>query len=75
MSPTVEELKATLAGLSPAERAELAQFLLHTLDPADEGAEAEWLALAARRMEEIEAGKVQGIPADQLFDELRSPRR
>src|SRR5262249_28118857 len=62
MSASLEELKYTLSGLPAPERAELAHFLLHTLEIPDEGAAAEWLALAERRMAEVRAGGVVGIP-------------
>jgi putative addiction module component (TIGR02574 family) len=75
MSPTLEEIKATLSGLPMPERAELAHFLLHTLEPAEEGAAAEWLALAERRIAEVRAGQVAGIPAELVLKSLRGPRR
>jgi hypothetical protein len=49
MSPSLEELKVTLCGLPVAQRAELAQYLLRSLDSEEEGAKAEWLALAEQR--------------------------
>ena len=74
MSPSIEQLKATLSHLPSSERAELAQFLLHSLEPVEEGAAAEWLALAERRMAEVRAGQVVGVPAEQLLKELREGR-
>lgn len=74
MSPSLEELKVTLSALPLPERAELASYLLHTLEPADEGAAGEWLALAERRMAEVRAGRVVGIPAEQVMEGLRRPR-
>ncbi len=74
MSPSLEELKSTLSGLPPPARAELAQYLLRSLDPDEEGAAAEWLALAERRMAEVRAGQVVGIPAEQVLEKLRGPR-
>ena len=67
----VEQLKTQLAALSPAERAELAYFLIHSLDEAEDGVEAAWEAEVARRMDDIEAGRVVGIPAAQVFAEMR----
>jgi len=75
MTPNVEQLKVTLSHLAPSERAELAQFLLHSLEPIEEGAAAEWLALAERRMAEVRAGQVVGVPAEQLLQELREARQ
>jgi putative addiction module component (TIGR02574 family) len=74
MSPSMEELKTTLSGLPVPERAELAHYLLRTLDPAEEGAATEWLALAERRMAEVRAGRVVGIPAEEVLESLRRPR-
>ena len=74
MSPKLEELKATLSGLPVPERAELAHYLLHTLEPVEEGAAAEWLALAERRLADIRAGRVVGIPAEEVLESMRRPR-
>ena len=74
MSATLEELKSTVSGLPVAERAELAHYLLRTLEAPDEGAAAEWLALAERRMDEVRAGRVVGIPAEQVMESLQRPR-
>ena len=74
MSATVEDLKSTLSGLPLAERAELAHYLLRTLEVPDEGATGEWLALAEARMAEVRAGRVVGIPAESVMESLRRPR-
>ncbi len=74
MSATLEELKSTVSGLPVAERAELAHYLLRTLEAPDEGAAAEWLALAERRMDEVRAGRVVGMPAEQVMESLQRPR-
>lgn len=74
MAVSLDELKATTSALPLLDRAELAHHLLHTLEPAEEGAGAEWLELAAQRMAEIHAGKVVGIPAEQVLESLRRPR-
>ena len=71
MSPTLDEIKAKLSGLPAPERAELVHYLLHTLEPAEEGAAEEWLALAERRMTDVPAGRVVGIPAEQVMESLR----
>jgi putative addiction module component (TIGR02574 family) len=69
MTEAAEQLKAQL---SMQERAELAHFLIHSLDEAvDADAEAAWDAGLARRMEEIRSGNAVGEPADQVFAELR----
>ena len=70
MNSTLEQLKVTLSSLPAAERAELAQYLLRSLDPEEEGAKAEWLALAEQRMADVRAGRVTGIPAEEVLKNL-----
>jgi len=74
MSATLEELKSTASALPAPDRAELIHHLLRTLEAADEGAASEWLALAERRMADVRAGRVVGIPAEQVLESLRRPR-
>lgn len=72
MTEITEKLKSQLLQLSTRERAELAHFLIHSLDEgSDADAEAAWDAELARRMEEIRSGRVLGEPADTVFAELR----
>ncbi len=76
MSLTLQELKNAAAELPTGERADLAQFLLRSLDEQDEEeAQAEWLALAEQRMAEVRAGKVVGIPAEEVLKNLLGPGR
>jgi putative addiction module component (TIGR02574 family) len=72
MTEAAEKLKAQLSQLSMPERAELAHFLIHSLDEGiDADAEAAWDVELVRRMEEIRSGKTVGEPADKVFAELR----
>ncbi len=72
MTNTLERLKAELQTLSDQERAELAHFLLRSLDQQEDAdAEAAWDAELTRRAADIEGGKVVGKPATQVFAELR----
>ncbi len=72
MSELAEKLKNELVQLSPSERAELARFLIHSLEEqSDEDAEEQWDAELARRADEIKNGTASGQPAAQVFAELR----
>jgi putative addiction module component (TIGR02574 family) len=65
---SLQELKHASSNLPAEERAELAQFLLNSLEEQDEaGVRVEWLALAEKRMAEVRAGKVVGIPAEEVL--------
>jgi putative addiction module component (TIGR02574 family) len=76
MSPVLQDLKAAACGLPAGERAELALYLLHSLeDQGGEDSRAEWLALAERRMAEVRDGKVVGIAGEEVVKQLLEPRR
>jgi putative addiction module component (TIGR02574 family) len=72
MSQAAEELKVELAKLPIPERAELAQFLIHSLEDGwDVETEAAWDAELARRATEIKKGDAKGESAQIVFDTLR----
>jgi putative addiction module component (TIGR02574 family) len=72
MTETAQRLKSELAGLPAGDRAELAYFLIHSLDKEqDADAEAAWDAELARRAAEIKSGKATGEPADKVLADLR----
>ena len=72
---TIDELKREALQLDASTRASLARELLGSLDSLSE-AEVErlWLEEAVRRDEEMASGKVQPIPMDEVFAELRAAR-
>jgi putative addiction module component (TIGR02574 family) len=72
MSPDVSELLKKALALPPEARAALAGSLLESLDdePADEGVEAAWNEEIKRRIEEIDSGKVQMIPYEEVRPRL-----
>ena len=68
---SLDHYKTQLEKLSKEERAELAYFLLSSLEREEEGAAAAWDAEISRRVAEIRSGKANGKPAEQVFAELR----
>lgn len=74
MSPDVSELLKKSLALPPEARAALAGSLLESLDnePADEGVEAAWNEEIKRRISEIDSGKVQMIPHEEVRRRLAS---
>lgn len=72
MNPAIEEWKVQLTTLSQSDRAELAHFLLSSLDAdGDDGVEAAWEEEVARRVDEIERGRAIGRPIEGFLTELR----
>ena len=72
MSTALVELQAQAKQLGSDERAQLAYFLLESLDSADGvDVSAAWEAEIAARWGEIERGDVEMIPATDVFNEVR----
>lgn len=73
MSGEVAELGARIQALSVEERVELMCTLIADLDGvADVNIESAWLKEAQRRQHELIEGKVQGVPGERVFENLRS---
>ncbi len=56
--------------LEPAQRYELVEEVLHSLDQPDPVIDAAWLKEAEQRLAAYRAGKVKGIPAEDVFGKL-----
>ncbi len=73
MSTAVAEIEARIRALSLEDKTDLIRSLIAELDgPADAGVEAAWLEEAQRRHREIVEGKVQPIPGERVFANLRA---
>ena len=72
MSPTLVELQTQAKQLGAEERAQLASFLLETLEPTDSGDVTQaWETEIKARWAEIERGEVKLIPATEVFADIR----
>jgi putative addiction module component (TIGR02574 family) len=73
MADDVAEIEAKIRALSHEEKTELIRSLIADLDgPEDAGVEQAWLEEAERRHRELLDGKVQGVPGEQVFENLRA---
>jgi len=73
MASKLKEIKENALRLSPPDRAQLAEHLIHSLDEVeDPEAERLWVEEAERRYREYKEGKVKGISAESVFKEARS---
>ena len=73
MSSDVAQIEAKIRSLSFEDKTELLRALIGELDgPTDTDVEQAWLREAQRRHREIAEGKVQPVPAQQVFDHLRA---
>ena len=72
MSTKMEKLALELLGLPASSRAELAKRLIASLDEFDApDADKSWLQEIRKRDADITEGKVECIPAEDVFRELR----
>ncbi|NQU26403.1 MAG: addiction module protein [Candidatus Nealsonbacteria bacterium] len=72
MSTKMESLLVELLGLPASSRATLAKQLLASLEEDElPDVQSRWMEVAKRRIAEINEGKVECIPAEEVFRELR----
>ena len=76
MPMTLDELETEALKLDPVERVELAERLLGGADPTPpEEIERLWIAEAERRLAELREGRVQDVPAEEVFARVRARLR
>ena len=77
MAHSLPEIEKDALRLPADDRARLAMRLLSSLEEATESPEEIeklWIAEAERRFQELRDGVVQGIPARDVFAQLRTKR-
>lgn len=78
MAHSLAEIENDALRLPPEDRARLAVDLLASLEgsvESPEEIEKLWLAEAERRFRELRDGVVQGLPAQEVFAQLRAKLR
>ncbi len=76
MSSTAKRIITEAMNLSSSERAQIAEELISSLDELpDEEVEKAWQAEINRRIDEVESGKVQCVPWEQILEKLRANAR
>ena len=66
MSQTSQEIIAAAMALSPEAKVKLAEQLLESVEADRREIDALWVVEAHRRLAELEEGKVQTIPAEEV---------
>lgn len=72
MPRTLQELEAEILNLPIEARSHLTRRLLDSLEPSDAEIQESWIREAERRAGEMRNGQVQGEPARQVLDRIRS---
>lgn len=71
MNATLESVEAAALQLSAQDRAELIERLIDTV-PLAPPLHPEWGAEVARRVAQMDAGGVEGVPAEQVLANMRA---
>lgn len=72
MHMTVEQIADEALALPSEARALLADRLVESLDPAEDGCIRQlWMREARRRVDEVRRGEVKPIPDDEAFAQVR----
>jgi putative addiction module component (TIGR02574 family) len=73
MSMTVEQIALEALSLPSEARALLADRLVESLDPAEDGVVRQlWASEVKRRLDDVRNGSVQTIPGDEALARVRS---
>jgi putative addiction module component (TIGR02574 family) len=76
MSREFKDIAAEALDLPLTARAELASQLLDSLDDlSEEETDQLWAQEAERRYAEYKAGRIEAVPAEEVFARLRSRRK
>lgn len=72
MLMTVEQIAEEALALPSEARALLADRLVESLDPAEDGLIRQiWMREARRRIDEVRSGEVKTIPSEHAFAQVR----
>lgn len=72
MHMTVEQIADEALALPSEARALLADRLVESLDPAEDGYIRQlWMREARRRVDEVRRGEVKTVPAEEAFAQVR----
>lgn len=72
MLMTVEQIAEEALALPSEARALLADRLVESLDPAEDGLIRQlWMCEARHRIDEVRSGEVKTIPVDEAFAQVR----
>jgi len=76
MRSAPDSLEAELLRLPTRDRARIAELLLASLDEeAEHDVDEAWTAEAERRLSELRAGTVTGVPAADVHERIEARRR
>jgi putative addiction module component (TIGR02574 family) len=76
MADPASKLEAKALKLPPEERARLAERLISSLDQSsDPDSDQLWIRESERRLDELESGRVEAVPAERVIENARTSLR
>lgn len=70
MTQAADQVLQSALALSPEERRDVLEELLRSLDGPEAELDQSWMDEIQRRIDEIESGAVQMIPAEEVFSRM-----
>jgi hypothetical protein len=68
---TTKKLIEEIESLSVEDRVLVADSVLKSLNPVDEGIEKKWIMVAEKRLRELKSGRVTGISGEEVFEKIQ----
>lgn len=67
---TTQQIMQEAASLPVDERAEVADFILRTLNAPESDIDRKWAAVAEKRLAELRTEEVKPVPGDEVFGRI-----
>ncbi|WP_296936450.1 addiction module protein [uncultured Marinobacter sp.] len=68
----LQDLIDEASALPVDERALVVESLLKSLNPIEASIDEKWLKVAESRLDELDSGRVDAVPGDEVFRKIRS---
>ncbi len=68
---TTKKLIEEIESLPVEDRVLVADSVLKSLNPVDQGIEKKWIEVAEKRLDELKSGEIKGISGEKVFGKIQ----
>ncbi|MCB2155201.1 addiction module protein [bacterium] len=68
--PDITQIIRDAESLPVEDRARIVESLLKTLNSSDPETDRKWAEVARRRLQDLQSGSVEGVPAEAVFEKI-----
>lgn len=65
-----KELITEIISLPVNDRVTVVDSILKSLNPPESEIDKKWIAIAKRRLSELQSGKIKAVPGEEVFDKI-----